>query len=147
METNTDPIIVEQTYSAPVDVVWRAITDEHQMRQWYFDTIADFKAEPGFETEFNVRAEGRDFLHQWKVTEVVPMKRIVYKWRFGGYTGNSSTTWELSETPNGTTLKLIAEEIETFPQDDPMFTREAGQAGWKYFLQDSLKEFLEGQSL
>jgi len=145
METNTDPIIVEQTYSAPVDVVWRAITDEDQMRKWYFDTIADFKAEPGFETEFNVRAEGRDFLHRWKVTEVVPLKKIAYDWSYEGIPGDSTVTWKLSETPDGTKLRLSHDGNETFPRDDPMFTREAGQAGWKYFLQDSLKEFLEGQ--
>jgi len=146
MEINSEPIVVEQTYSATADVVWKAITDKDQMRQCYFETIPDFKAEIGFETEFNVRAEGRDFPHQWKVTEVVPLKRIAYEWRYGGYTGESVVTWELSESLDGTKLRLTADGIETFPQDDPMFTRESGEAGWEYFLKESLKEFLERQS-
>ena len=34
---NTDSIVVEQTYNVPIAVVWKAITDKDQMRQWYFE--------------------------------------------------------------------------------------------------------------
>ena len=145
MDTNAAPIIVEQTFNAPIAVVWRAITDKEQMRQWFFETMTDFKPEPGFETHFNVRSDDRDFQHMWKVTEVVPEKRIAYDWRYGGYPGNSTVVWELSETPNGTQLSLTHEELEPFPQDDPVFSRESGQAGWDYLIHESLKAFLEGQ--
>lgn len=33
--------------------------------------MPDFKPEVGFETEFNVRCEDRDFLHVWKVTKAI----------------------------------------------------------------------------
>jgi hypothetical protein len=49
----------------------------------------------------------------------------------------------LSETPQGTNLKLTHVGIETFPQDNPLFSRESGEAGWGYFLHESLKLFLE----
>jgi len=29
---NTDPIVVEHTYNAPIAVVWKAISDKDQMR-------------------------------------------------------------------------------------------------------------------
>lgn len=48
------------------------------MRQWFFENIESFKPEVGFETQFNVQAESRNFLHMWKIIEVVPMKKIVY---------------------------------------------------------------------
>ena len=142
---NTDPIIVEQTYNVPLGVVWKAITDKQQMPQWFFNTMSDFKPEVGFETQFDVECEGRTFPHQWKVTEVVPETRIVYDWRYEGFPGESSVTWELSETPDGTKLTLSHRGQETFAGDDPMFTREAGEAGWRYFLHESLKGFLERQ--
>ncbi len=145
MDINADPIVVEHTFNAPIAVVWKAITDKDQMRQWFFETITDFEPEVGFETQFNVRVEDRDYPHQWKVTDVVPGRRIAYNWRYGGYAGNSSVTWELSETPSGTKLKFSHKGIETFPQDNPDFSRESGQAGWDYFLRESLKTFLERQ--
>lgn len=97
----------------------------------------------GFETKFNVRVEARDDLHLWKATEVTPGRRITYDWRYGGYPGESYVTWDLSEAPEGTKLRLVHQGIETFPQDDPIFGREAGREGWTYFVQRSLAEFLE----
>ena len=140
---NTDPIVVEQIYNAPIAAVWKAITEKDQMRQWFFEPMSDFETEVGFETRFDVQVEGQNYAHQWKVTKVVPERRIAYDWRYGGYPGNSSVTWELSETPQGTILKLTHKGIETFPQDNPIFSRESGEAGWGYFLHESLKPFLE----
>ena len=145
MDANAEPIVVEQIFDVPISVVWKAITDTDQMRRWFFETMTNFEPAVGFQTQFNVRVEDQDYPHQWKVTDVVPEKRIVYEWRYGGYPGNSSVTWELSETPHGTKLTLTHKGIETFPQDDPMFSRESGQAGWGYFLHESLKAFLERQ--
>ncbi len=145
MDATAEPIVVEQIFNAPISVVWKAITDTDQMRRWFFETMTNFEPAVGFQTQFNVRVEDQDYPHQWKVTDVVPEKRIVYDWRYGGYPGNSSVTWELSETPHGTKLTLTHKGIETFPQDDPMFSRESGQAGWGYFLHESLKAFLERQ--
>jgi uncharacterized protein YndB with AHSA1/START domain len=139
---NTAPIVIEQFYPAPLAVVWKAITDENQMRRWFFDSMNDFKAEVGFETRFDVQVEGRVFPHEWRVTDVQPQSRIVYDWRYGGYSGNSSVTWELWPTREGTKLLMTHRGHETFPQDDPMFNREACVAGWRYFLQESLKAFL-----
>ena len=145
MNAHTDPVVVEQTFDAPIATVWQAITDPAQMPRWFFEPIADFEPPVGFETQFTVNADGRDYQHLWKVIDVVPESRIVYDWRYGGYPGNSTVTWELSETPAGTTLRLTHRGHETFPQDVPAFDREQGLAGWRYFIHESLKAFLEQQ--
>jgi len=142
VDKNAIPIVLEETFSAPIDRVWKAIVDPGQMRQWFFHAMTDFAPEVGFVTKFNVHVEDRDYLHLWKVTHVTPGKRITYSWRYGGYPGESSVTWDLSETAEGTKLRLVHEGIETFPQDNPIFSREAGQAGWTYFVSRSLAEFL-----
>lgn len=145
MTVKMEPIVVEQTFRAPIAVVWKAITDTDQMRQWFFGAITEFEPELGFRTQFTVRSGDRDYAHLWNVTEVVSERKIAYDWRYGGVPGDSSVTWELSETADGTKLTLTHAGIETFPQDDPVFSRESGQAGWGYFLHDSLKAFLERQ--
>ena len=140
---NMEPIVVEAEYEAPIEVVWTALTDPAQMPRWFFEPIAEFRPEVGFETRFTVRADGNDYVHDWRVAEVTPPKRMVLSWRYDGLPGDSTVTWELSETDGGTALRLTHKILEPFPQDDPAFHRETGLSGWKYFLQESLKAFLE----
>ena len=93
--------------------------------------------------QFGVLCEGKDYLHVWKVTDVAFQRRISYQWRYEGYPGDSSVTWEISERSDGTRLNLTHEGHETI-QGDPIFSRESCVAGWTYFIHDSLKAFLEG---
>ena len=139
---SSEPIVVEQSFSVQPDAVWQAITKPGLMRQWYFEPIEDFRPEVGFETQFDIEVGDRIFRHQWKVTEVVPGKSITYTWQFEGFPGLGSTEWRLSETDELTKLVLISTGIESFSQDIPEFTRERGEAGWEYFIQQRLPDFL-----
>ena len=139
----SEPVIVEQTYNASIDKVWNAITDRDQMREWFFDTIDSFKPEVGFETQFNVRANDKDYLHLWKVTDVVAGKKITFNWKYPDYPGDSYVTVELSSKNNLTILKLTHEGIESFPRDNPDFSRESCSKGWDFLIRKSLKEFLD----
>ncbi|HYJ64426.1 MAG TPA: SRPBCC domain-containing protein, partial [Parafilimonas sp.] len=49
---NNESFVIERTYNAPVNKVWKAITDRDLMQQWYFN-IAAFKPEVGFEFTFD----------------------------------------------------------------------------------------------
>lgn len=145
MTTDTRPIVVEETYPADRPTVWSAITDPAQMSQWYFENIDTFRSEIGFETRFTVHSEGKDWVHVWRVTEVVPGSRIAYTFNYDGYEGDASVLWELSDVEGGTRLRLTHTGIETYPQEEPAFQREMGVAGWTYLLQESLKSFLRRQ--
>jgi uncharacterized protein YndB with AHSA1/START domain len=142
MRKSDEPVIVEQTFAAPPDIVWNAITEIDQMRQWYFENIPAFEPEVGFETQFNVQSESRNFLHMWRVTEVVPGKRITYTWKFAEYPGDSFVVWELFEQDDGTKLRLTVVIEEDFPEEMPEFKRESCLEGWEYFIGKSLKEYL-----
>jgi len=138
------PVVVEQTFHASVNQVWNAITDENQMKRWYFDTIGSFEPEVGFETEFNVRSNGKDYFHLWKVTDVEYEKRIAYTWKYAGYSGEALVSFELiKQQGNQTLLRLITSGIETFPVDNADFSRESWTEGWTYFICKQLKDFLE----
>ncbi len=50
---------------------------------------------------------------------------------------------ELSESPDGTKLTLTHRGQVSYGRDNPAFAREACEAGWRYFLQESLKAFLD----
>jgi uncharacterized protein YndB with AHSA1/START domain len=143
MRKNDEPIVVEQVFQASTETVWDSITKVDQMRQWFFDNIPSFKPEVGFETQFMVRSGDRGFLHMWKVTVVIPKKKITSNWRYEGYQGDSLVTFELSEHDQVTKLRLTTQILEDFPQDIPEFRRESCVQGWEFFIQKNLREFLE----
>ena len=142
LKVNMAPIIVTHTFPVRPDTVWRAITELDLMRQWYFDNIPSFKAQVGFKTQFPVQSQGRLFTHLWRVTEVVPQKKIVCRWRFEEYPGDSFVTFELWEQKGATTLTLTVNVTESFPEDIPEFQRESCVGGWEYFIGERLKNFL-----
>jgi uncharacterized protein YndB with AHSA1/START domain len=143
MSANDEPVVVEQTFQASIDAVWNAITEIGQMREWYFDAIPSFQPVVGFETQFNVRDQGRDFLHMWKLTDVVPPRMITYNWKYEGYSGDSFVVFELIEQNDGTKLRLRHQVTESFPEDIAAFSREITIEGWTYFIKNTLKAFLE----
>ncbi len=112
------------------------------MTQWFFEDITSFKPEVGFETEFNVMSHSRNFLHQWKLTEVIPNKKIIYNWKYGGYSGDSFVIFELFEKENHVKLILTHKVVESFLVDIPEFSRESCLEGWNYFIRKRLQEYL-----
>ena len=140
-----EPFVIERTLNAPIEKVWRAITDKDQMKQWYFD-LADFKPEPGFEFQFVGGKDDRSYVHLCKITEVIPEKRLQYSWRYDGYEGISFVTFELFDEGNDKTrLKLTHEGLETFPANNPDFAKKNFAEGWTGIIGKSLKKFVEEQ--
>lgn len=146
MRNDNAPIIIEQKFKVPLNNVWEAITNPEQMKQWYFDNIPDFQPRVGFETNFLVTYKGREFPHQWKITQVIPGKIIESIWTFTGYTGASKVSFELFEQADGTLLRLTATILEPFPENIPEFKRESGVAGWTYFIKQRLNAYLSASN-
>ena len=138
MKNTEDPIIVAQAFDTSIENVWDAITTPKRMKQWYFPDIPSFEPIVGFETRFVVQVEDRIFPHLWKVTEVIPMKKISYEWKFEGYPGSGISHFELLEENHQTQLKLTFTFVEKFPDDIPEFKRESGVDGWNYLIKESL---------
>src|SRR2546428_10049325 len=136
-----EPFVIERTYNAPVERVWKAITDKNEMKQWYFD-LAEFRTEVGFEFQFLAGNDNKQFLHLCKVTEVVPKQKLTYSWRYDGHEGNSFVTWELFDEGDKTRLKLTHAGLDTFPAIAD-FAKENFVAGWTHILSKSLKEYLD----
>ena len=134
-------VVIERTFSAPPERIWKALTDAEEMRRWYFD-MKEFKPEVGFEFEFTVEHEGMKYHHLCEITEVIPQKKLVYTWRYKGHEGNSLVTFELFADGDKTRLKLTHEGLETFPKT-PSFARRSFMEGWTQIIGSSLKEFVE----
>lgn len=140
-----EPLIFERTYNAPVERVWKAITDKDQMKQWYFD-LSEFKPEIGFEFQFYGQGhKGEHYLHLCKVTEAEPLKKLTYSWSYEGYKGMSYVSFELNADGNKTKLKLTHKGLHTFPENNPDFAKESFTQGWTELIGTLLKNFVEKQ--
>ena len=134
--------VIEQTYRAPISLVWKAITDKAEMKLWYFD-LPEFEPKVGTEFIFmGGPAENRQYKHICHVTEVIPTQKIAYTWRYDGYRGNSLITFELSDEGSETRLKLTHEGLETFPADNSDLGKKNFAEGWTWIIGTSLKEYL-----
>lgn len=139
---NKNEVIIEKILGAPVEKVWKAITDKEQMKQWYFD-LDEFKPEVDFEFQFAGEGhKGDKYMHLCKITEAVPLKKLTYSWRYKDYPGNSFVTFELFPNDNNTKLVLTHTGLDTFPAENPDFARDSFKQGWTEIITVSLDKFL-----
>jgi len=136
-------IIVKELLNASVSYVWDAITQPNKMKQWYFADMPDFKPELGFKTSFIMNSpSGNKFTAKWQVTEVVKEKIIKCNWSYEEYDGLGIVSFILSPVGDKTLITVTNEGLNTFPQEIPEFTNESCIAGWEYFINKRLPNYL-----
>lgn len=143
MQVSDEPIVVEQAFHKSREDVWSAVTELKQMREWFFDNIEEFEPKVGFKTSFVLQSGERTFTHFWEITEVVPLQKITYNWRYKEYPGDSFVKFELHEKASSTRLRVSTEVILDFPEEIPEFKRESGIQGWNYLIGKQLTAYLE----
>jgi len=140
---NNQSVIVERFFSADITLVWKALTEKEQMKQWYID-VTEFEAIVGFKFDFWAGEEGgKQWKHLCEIIEVIHERKLTYSWKYDGYSGMSYVTFELFEEGNGTKLKLTHTGLDTFPADVPELAINNFERGWNQLLNDSLNDFLE----
>jgi len=141
MET---PFEIEYVYDAPIESVWKALTNVNEMKVWYFPQLIKFEPIVGFKFEFD--DDGSNYKKEWTVTQVEDQRKLAHSWVYKGYPGFSEVTFNLFKEPDKTRLKLIHTGIESFP-NDPHFARQRFENGWQTILGSNLKKHLENQPL
>lgn len=141
---SNSPLVIEKIYDVSVEKLWKALTDNEEMKKWYFN-LSDFKPEAGFEFSFPGQGQkGEQYIHLCTITDVIPGKKIRYSWSYKGYEGISYVSFELFEEGDKTKLRLTHEGLESFPgASNPDFAKESFMQGWTYITGTSLKEYLE----
>jgi uncharacterized protein YndB with AHSA1/START domain len=129
---------------APVEVVWRTITEPDQMSQWFADRV-ELVIEPGAHGYMNFGDQGGPV-----VVEVVdPPTRFSFRWNYPSgeepAVGNSMLV-EFTLTPEGderTRLRVVesGHELRDWPEAEKERYAGEHQGGWVEFL-DSLATLL-----
>ena len=139
----TQPLIVERTLNAPVTRVWQALTNNDQMKQWYFK-LENFEPRVGFEFSFSGQgSKGEKFMHNCRITAVEPERKLSYTWVYDGFPGSSEVSFELFADGDKTLVRITHTGLDSFAQNGPDFLPASFSKGWNHILGISLKDFVE----
>jgi len=107
----TSELTVRRTLPAPVDRVWRALTEPKALAAWFwpdrFETTVDVDLRAGG----RYRIHGKPMAVSGEYLEVDPMTRLVFTWRWDGETHESLVTMTLHESAEGTDLVIVHERL------------------------------------
>ncbi len=139
----SNPIITEHKINAPIEKVWKAITDQEVMKTWYFD-MDDFELKEGKVFNFYEPGTEKRYHHQAEILEIIPHQKLKHSWAYPEFSNQKTTvTWELQSDGSGTLVRLIHDHIDRFGNLGENFSREAFTDGWNGIITQSLKPYLE----
>ena len=127
----------EVLIEAPVDLVWRTITEPDQMSQWFADRV-DLVVEPGAHGYMQFGDQGGPVV----VETVDPPTRFSFRWNYPRgeepVTGNSMLA-EFALTPMGdeqTRLRVTesGHELRDWPDAEKQRYADEHSGGWPKFL-------------
>jgi uncharacterized protein YndB with AHSA1/START domain len=110
----TRDIVVEEIFAHAPEKIWKTLTTGALIGRWLM-APSGFEPVKGKRFTFQTKAGGAwDGTIHCQVLEVIPNERFVYSWK-GGHEENvgygapldTTVTWTLSRTANGTRLRLV----------------------------------------
>jgi uncharacterized protein YndB with AHSA1/START domain len=138
----TKTIEQEILIDAPVDVVWRAVTEPEQVSVWFSDEV-DLETKPGYEgaLTFTDHATKHSHIAHITVQSVEPERFWSYRWEHEAGTtaadGNSLLV-EFTLTPEGegTRLRVVESGLESigWPQERRDTHAQEHTEGWAIHL-------------
>ncbi len=130
------------TINAPVGKVWKALTDQNELKEWM---LMPTTFEPVVGKEFTFKAEGMenwDGYFHCKVLEVEINKKLVYTWNAGMINAETIVTILISEKNKHTELTLIHTGWKKIPEEQRKQMIDSHSKGWDLRFVQSLSELL-----
>lgn len=136
-------IMIKKKINAPIEKVWKALTDKNEFASWYFD-IADFEAEVGQSFDFYEPGEEKKYLHTIEIIEAIPNQKLKHSWFYPTFSDEKTfVTWDLESDGNGTFVTLTHEGTEKLKDLGEGFAKESFTQGWNEIIGQSLKLYME----
>jgi uncharacterized protein YndB with AHSA1/START domain len=159
---NTDRIEKRVTLRAPLDRVWRAISDAEEFGRWFgvrFDgpfvegaSIGAAITPTTVDAEVAKRQEPHTGVTStWQIVAIEPKRRFAYRWHpFAvdpgvDYAREPTTLVEftLAETPDGVLLTITESGFDAIPDARRSSAFESNSEGWA-IQTDLVRRYLEG---
>ncbi|MBN9283701.1 MULTISPECIES: SRPBCC domain-containing protein [unclassified Flavobacterium] len=139
-----DFVTVSQTFQCTVEELWNALTQEEQLKEWYFP-VQDFLPEVGHTFTFYESEKSKKYLHRCRFFNIIPYKLLEHTWEHPGHSkGISRLKWELLPLNDSKTLLTLTHtDLQNFADAGPDFSVENYRMGWEAILNTSLKKHLD----
>ena len=122
-----DVIKKEQLFNHPIDTIWNAITKSEEISTWFIR--ADFKAEKGYQYTFTASEDKGCLTITGEVKNSDPYT-LIYTWIVENTTAETTVSWKLEPTENGTKLYLEHSGISNYAGDTAVAMFESFNGGW-----------------
>ncbi|MCY0969355.1 SRPBCC family protein [Chryseobacterium wangxinyae] len=128
---------------APIEKVWKALTDKNEIPSWYFD-IADFEAVVGKSFDFYEPGAEKKYLHRIEILEIIENQKLKHTWFYPLFSDQKTiVTWELENDGGGTKVSLTHAGTENLKDLGEGFSEESFTKGWNEIVGQSLKLYME----
>jgi uncharacterized protein YndB with AHSA1/START domain len=117
---------------ATPDVVFKALTDEQELTQWFPNqAVLEARVDGAMEFRFE-RPDGERHTIQGRVIEIIPNKKLSYSWNMvGGSDPDSLVIWTLEPVDGGKTqVTLVHSGLRPAPKGEEW----SYEKGWTYFI-------------
>ena len=123
------------TVEAAPSAVFKALTDEKEMTQW-FPSQAKMEARVGGTVEFQfVRPGGQSHMLYGRVLEFVPGEKLSYTWNFAHRDQLQETvTWTLEPVDGNKTRVTLVHAGFQKPSQKEVESGYSYEAGWTHFI-------------
>ena len=122
--------------NAPSDAVFRALTDDKELVQWFPNQGATLDVRVGGKLEFRfLRPDGEKHAFHGKILEIIPGKKLSYSWNnlHEPMSDNEIITWTLEPVDGGRTrVTLLHTGLKESKED--VAGGWSYEAGWIFFL-------------
>jgi uncharacterized protein YndB with AHSA1/START domain len=128
----------EMVIAAPIEVVWRIMTEPDQIKQW-FSPEAELEGRPGGEGRLKFESGDEYYL---QVEAFEPPHRFAYRWMHDKGTkarpeNSMLVEFTLRSEADGTRLRVVESGFETVDWAQEVKTKYADDhsRGWQHFLE------------
>ncbi len=127
-------------------VVFKALTDEKELTQWFPNQGAIMEARVGGSVEFKfLRPDGAKHTMRGKILEITPGKKLSYSWKFDSAPdSNEVVTWTLEPVDGGKTRVTLVHTGFKKPSQKDIESGMTLEAGWSHFI-DQLANHCKGR--
>jgi uncharacterized protein YndB with AHSA1/START domain len=128
--TGTDRIVICAQIGAPRDRVWRALTEEERIAEWWGSYVS-LDARPGGRlTERWTDAGGREVVTSGEVLRLIAPRTLELTWADDDWDEPTRVLFKLEEAADATRLTLEHWGWEAFPSSSREELIRAHASGW-----------------
>ena len=135
-----DSIKKEQLFPHPIQKVWNAISKGEELTTWFIK--ADFKAEVGYRYTFSSTGENGCTEINGEIKQAHPYT-LAYTWVVANTKVETTVTWVLEETDQGTLLHLEHSGISKYEGDTAVAMFSSFDGGWDNCIQGLSKHLIK----